>query len=156
MALREAVADLGQEVTRLHLALQRFSREIQAALAPEETAAPPPLAPEVSPIFPGPGREAGGVVFVSQANLQVGAGRTILIPDFLAPISGTGQILVSGETEVAMDLLVDGVARAVNQGYPIPAGQWFAFDFPMVRNVPYNIRFDRVARVSVYGLLVVR
>lgn len=155
MGVPDPVADLGQEITRLNLTLQRLLHAV-AALAPAESEPPAPVASEVLPLFPGVSREEGGVVFVSQGNLQVLAGQPVLMGDFIPTVSGTGEILVSSETEVVMELVVHGVARLVNQGYPIPAGQWFAFDFPMVREVPYNIRFDRNARVSIYGLLVVR
>ena len=155
MGVPDPVADLGQEITRLNLTLQRLLHAVKA-LTPAESEPPASVASEVSPVFPGARREEGGIVFASHGNLQVGPGQTILIPDFVPTVSGTGELLVSSDSEVGMELLVHGVARAANQGYPIPAGQWFAFDFPMVREVPYNIRFDRIARVSIYGLLVVR
>lgn len=84
----------------------------------------------------------------NQTNLAVTA-NTNIITDYTAPGYQKSTLMVLANNTGILNLLVDGVSGALNSGTALTAGQWYAFDVPMMSGSKYNLQYSVSATMQI-------
>ena len=77
----------------------------------------------------------------TKKNLAYASGN-VLGSDIVLAVDGEASLLVTASATTKANLIVDGVAKSLNDDTALAADAWYAFTFPIPRNTPINFSFS--------------